>query len=293
MLVPSRWASLLGDTLVALICSCSVWGAVSSGEGSVAISSSDTDQGVYGFRRRLMERVDMCSLAPGHRSSSVRACAYRCHVGHWFIAASARSALPFALCLRQRRLRPSLLWRGAGRSLHMVAEASSGSAAHGRGDELELELVPHEGFVALDDLGDRCQITHTHTHTTTLEKLVCPGGGWSLVFDEDGFGVAVPPSDSALEAKVLERDVRFALHRSHDGSLYIVGVGLYAGQVTCLSSMMQKCEQRDVEIVVGIARTSRRFEAAAFKWPRTPGARFFWSAKSVYEELGFDQLSGH
>lgn len=151
-----------------------------------------------------------------------------------------------------------------------------------------MELVQHQGYAAIDDLGDRCQITHT----MTLEKVSCPGGGWSLEFDEDGFGVAVPPPDSPHDAVVLETTLRFGLYKSKDGAFYVVGASSFTGQVASLSALMQKWEPRQVDLIVGAAKTKRSFEAAAMKWPRTPAARFFWSAKSVYEQCGFDQFSG-
>lgn len=152
----------------------------------------------------------------------------------------------------------------------------------------ELELVPHAGYVFLDDLGDKC----VATHSLTCEKVAMVGSGWVVHFDSDGFGVLVPPEDSPQPPIVLDEAMQFMLYKDSAGAFYIVGNNAFAGQVTSLSEMVKKWEARQVTVRVGASSAPRVFEAAAFKWPRPPGSRFAISAKSVYEQLAFDQFSG-
>lgn len=151
-----------------------------------------------------------------------------------------------------------------------------------------LTVVPHEGFLSLDQLPGQSIITHS----LPLERVCLTPEGWELIFDEEGFAAAGPPSGASdLEPVVLEDRLQFVLLQDPDGA-YVIGGQDGVDQYLRLDALMQRWEHRELKIKFGVSRTLKSFDGALFRWPKHPNARYFWSARSIYQNLGFDQFGG-
>lgn len=68
----------------------------------------------------------------------------------------------------------------------------------------EAALVPHKGNVTLcEDANGRFVVVHSMTQ----ERVVLPGRGWELHFDDRGFGCLTSSGDSG-ELRLLEDELR-------------------------------------------------------------------------------------
>lgn len=171
---------------------------------------------------------------------------------------------------------------GCARTDVSVAPASS---AMPTGVAVELSLVPHEGYIVLDQLPDES----VFSHAISLEKVCLTPSGWGLELDEDGFGV-IPPDGIAAEPILLEERLNFTVLQDTNGG-FIIG-NRSGTQHLRLADLMQKWENRVAILKIGVTKASKEFDAALFRWPRPPGCMFVWSAKSVYENLAFEQFGG-
>ena len=99
---------------------------------------------------------------------------------------------------------------------HAQATGASSSACEvAEVQERGYNLMPHDGCVVLERLGDVSKVCHT----TTLEKVALPPGNWSLVF-ANGFAVVEEPQSGDL---ILCEDLltRHLFLSELDGMMYV------------------------------------------------------------------------
>ena len=84
-----------------------------------------------------------------------------------------------------------------------------------RNGAIQVELVAHEGIVHLDDHGAFAILCNS----TTLEREVIPGAGWSLEFDDEGF--AALANKQTDEVRLVEEECITQLDRSKDEQMRI------------------------------------------------------------------------
>lgn len=65
-----------------------------------------------------------------------------------------------------------------------------------------------------------------------------------------------------------------------------------AGQLVVLSNFMTKFLEAEATVVLGASKSKKTFCVVILRWVRAPACRLLWSAKSVYEQLGFSMFSG-
>jgi hypothetical protein len=169
-------------------------------------------------------------------------------------------------------------------------ENGSSQAAVGKCTIDVLELYPHQGNVAVDEVGSHHFVV---THLITYEKLELKGASWSLTFDDDGFGCAV--ADNLEETiELLEDRFVYALHLSKPSNeLVIVSRTTGStGQAVHLKRFMNKFQSGALTTQLGATHADIRFELNFLSWPKMPAAKVMWSSKSIYTGLGFNQFKG-
>lgn len=155
----------------------------------------------------------------------------------------------------------------------------------------EAALEPHLHIVELDELLDGRFVL---TNFVSNEKVLLPEGvRWKLLFDDDGFGVCEPADESSgAEPKWLEDIFDFEVYRSATVGYVIRGrSGPMEGQLVSLSRFMAKFTEAEATIVLGVSKSKKTFSIVFLRWVRAPACRLLWSAKSVYEQLGFSMFN--
>ena len=153
--------------------------------------------------------------------------------------------------------------------------------------QCEAELLPHRGFLYLDDLHDSSQIA---THTLTSERRALPTSTrWQLVFDDDGFGCFLADDN---DTDPIPADDMFMKAVFADGSRMFVCDQAHPESAIDLSIFSAKHDELDVEIFVGPSKSRKTFESALLRLPRQPNGRVMASLRPSYQEFGLDQLNG-
>lgn len=156
----------------------------------------------------------------------------------------------------------------------------------------EAALEPHLHIVAIDTMLDGRFVL---TNRVSNESVVLPEEvRWKLCFDSDGFGVCEPADEhSGIEPIWLEDIFNFAVYRSPALGYVIRGrSGPMEGQLVVLSHFMTKFLEAEASIFLGASRSKKTFCMVLLRWVRAPACRLLWSAKSVYEQLGFTMFNG-
>lgn len=153
------------------------------------------------------------------------------------------------------------------------------------------ELVPHHGLAFVD----RCAHSGVwrSSHSETHEQLELEGdAGWSIVFDEDGFGYLVDGADRS-ETEVDLND-RFNLHLAAlpCGRRLVMFKGEAGEQHHFfLDTKRRIATEETFTILVGPTQATHQFRAGVFEWPRH-GFRMYWCLVDSYTSLAFSMLSG-
>lgn len=153
----------------------------------------------------------------------------------------------------------------------------------------EAQLFPHAEVVVLDKLGENNFVL---THLITNERVEIRGqGDVSLVFDEEGFGVVVPPGEEQPQA--VEELFKFQVYyASKVGYILCSSQEGFGKQTVRLNEFQGKCEAYELTMQVGATLATKHLQAVCYRWPRRPCARIMICAKSLYDQLGLSQFSG-
>lgn len=175
------------------------------------------------------------------------------------------------------------------------SEAFGAQATSGDDQQSQLQgaeaALPHLHIVELDELLDGRFVL---TNLVSNEEAPLPEGvRWKLLFDDDGFGVCEPADEcTGVDPIWLEDLLVFEVYRSTELGYVIRGrSGAMQGQTVVLSSLGSKCVEAEATMRVGAARSKKTFVLVFLRWVRAPKCRLLWSAKSVYEQLGFTMFN--
>lgn len=143
----------------------------------------------------------------------------------------------------------------------------------------EASLVPHKGHVTL------CEDTHSRfvvVHDLTQERIVLPGRGWELVFDEGGFGCLT--STESGDLKLLEDELRMQVYKDDAGHLQIVE---RRGAAVRQWSLTDRFRQYMTGEVGWSYQPSHHFSLQFCQLAMTRGGcRYFFQVGAVYKQLG-------
>lgn len=174
---------------------------------------------------------------------------------------------------------------------HHASDPSPAAGALGQPTEATAELVPHNEILHLSVGADgQAEVVNR----VSLERFkLASGPEWSLEFDDEGFAIAVPDdSRPDVEPVALEEALRYQVYATPSGSEIIVSTkGANAGHKVFVPNFQSKFAEADITLKLGPSSSNHKFVGAVLKWPRQPGCMMLWSCRSVYEALGFDQVS--
>ena len=154
-------------------------------------------------------------------------------------------------------------------------------------DTVELTLLGHEGFVVLDPMPNDTTIL---THRLTIERITLPGHGWTLEFDDEGFGLAMPDYDTDAIIHCLESSLKFQLYTNPSKEYVIMKTDSSEG-IVHLNTFMKKWTSARVGVLIGPNKCNANLDVAMLRWPRM-GARIVFSCTSLYTVLALDQFKG-
>ena len=161
-----------------------------------------------------------------------------------------------------------------------------GSPATGPAGDLQVSLMPQEGFVFVDIVGDRQQVTCTRS----LRRQWVPGTGatkYEIMFDDDGFG-ALTSCDDEAEVLLLENVLSRQVYQSPNTREKMVRELKPDGSYRWWS-LLQK-QQEVSENTVGIRNTTdltaadETFKIFFLAWPRAR-CHFAWPLGTLYKKM--------
>lgn len=157
---------------------------------------------------------------------------------------------------------------------------------------LSLELLPLEGYVHIDRVADGRFVV---THTISRESVELPEGCWDLVWGDDGFGCVcnVSLADMDDEVRMLDDVFKFTVLHDEAGNYFLASSGSTGNdELLSLDIFKKKFQELIMRFPMGVTKCEHQLLASLWKWPRL-GARLFFSTKSIYEAMGFDQFARH
>jgi hypothetical protein len=164
------------------------------------------------------------------------------------------------------------------------SEAHPSALPSGPADAVSVSILKHEGFVFVDRLADNNQqLTHIISH----EKHVLPTGTtWIVDYDDEGFMALVSDNDSH-EPILVEELLRIKVYETHDHKYVFISAAYHGySDIVHLSVYMDRYTEIDFSFPCGSLRANTTFRCGLFKWQRVR-ARVYFSAKMVYENMGF------
>lgn len=154
---------------------------------------------------------------------------------------------------------------------------------------MQVDLVPHQGYVHCDVCPVSQQWKLTHTGTLETAELAA-GGRWVLCFDSDGFAYAIDELNDPQREVDVDEFWGSQLAQLPDGRLLVLGpIENGARSRSWLEALLVEFDRSTFSVRVGPTSQHHSFEVVAFKRPR--GAfRVFFSLVALHRGLGFDMF---
>ena len=150
----------------------------------------------------------------------------------------------------------------------------------------EAVLLPHNGILALDEVGAKFRLTNLVSYES---QWLPEGHQWTLEYDDDGFGCCV--SGGGELVVYVEQSLKYEVYKSESlGHVLVDRSGPHQGQHCILRHFMRKHIEVKIELPITDAKLPIELSACVLRWPMAPAAKVFISAKSIYEALHWTQF---
>lgn len=196
--------------------------------------------------------------------------------------AAATFVRPKSMLALSNAGRPEGAGEGGG---HASTKPESGHQLEGSGPEAALEVVPHQGLVAIDKpAGEARQYL---VHCVTLERVPLDlGGDWFIEGDNGGWAAIADANDHCDPVVVQDLLARVLCVNPADGEQFVRRHQQQRGvRVWSLTQRMLQHQEVCVTVKLGPSWVKHKVGACMLQWPRCE-TRWFWSASSLYAALG-------